>query len=131
MNLIYLACPYSDPSEEVRLQRVVEADRVAGMLVGHGYAVFSPISYSHRLVKSVPASFGDGWYEFDLEFLRRSDLVLVLQLPGWEQSRGVALERDEANKWGIPIVNRAYPVPDETALAATLEWVLPIGSRYP
>lgn len=130
MLLIYLACPYSDPSEEVRLQRVVEADRVAGMLVGHGYAVFSPISYSHRLVKSVPASFGDGWYEFDLEFLRRSDLVMLLQLPGWEDSRGVALERREANKWGILVVYQAHPVPDETSLATTLERVMPLCRRY-
>ena len=121
MLLIYLACPYSDPSEEVRHKRVVEADRVAGMLIGQGYAVFSPISYSHRLVKSVPASFGDGWYEFDLEFLRRSDVVLLLQLSGWSQSSGVALERREANKYRIPVVYQAHPVPDETALATTLE----------
>ena len=44
-----------------------------------------------------------GWYAFDLQLLARSDELLVLQLPGWEDSKGVMVEIAGAQTKGIPV----------------------------
>ena len=58
-----------------------------------------------------------GWYAFDLQFLARSDELLVLQLPGWEESKGVLVEIAAAQARGIPI--RLMPL-EEAALPAEI-----------
>ena len=48
-NIIYLACPYTHPSAEVRLQRFELATRAAAKLISEGLIVFSPITMSHPI----------------------------------------------------------------------------------
>ena len=102
--MIYLACPYTDGYPPKQDERVYEASRVTGMLMELGYTVFSPISYSHSLKPHEPADFNEQWYAFDLDFLRRCDVVAVLRLPGWDTSKGVRLEIEEARRLGMHII---------------------------
>ena len=103
---IYLACPYSHPDSSVRESRVLAADRMAGRLMVGGDIVFSPLSHSHPISKhcEVDPCDHDFWLRQDLEWLRHCDVVMVLMLTGWSDSRGVATEIAEANRIGIDVV---------------------------
>lgn len=60
-----------------------------------------------------------GWYAWDLQFLARADELLVLQLPGWEQSKGVLVEIAAAQARNIPV--RLMPLGEAGLPAKILE----------
>ena len=101
-TLIYLASPYAHPSPDVREARLEAARHVCGRMVEQGKIVISPLVYLGELAyKGIHPP--QGWYAFDLQLLARCDELLVLQLPGWEDSRGVLVEIAGAQTKGIPI----------------------------
>ena len=95
-ELIYLACPYSDPSATVRLQRFQQATKAAAALIRRGYFVFSPITMTHPidLVLAVDGETlgSDFWVRFDEAFMQLCSRISVVTLPGWQKSSGVARE---------------------------------------
>ena len=115
-TLIYLASPYASDSSSVREARLDAVRHVCGRLVNEGKIVMSPLVYLGELAfRGVHPP--QGWYAFDLQFLVRSDELLVLQLPGWEESKGVLVEIAAAQARGIPI--RLMPL-EEAALPAEI-----------
>ena len=106
-GLTYLASPFSHPDPTVREHRFHEACRIAGKLMKlEGKRVFSPIAHSF----SVEQHFSDGqlegmefWLNQDFAVLRHCAELLVLQLDGWERSKGIAAEVEFAAKCGIPV----------------------------
>ena len=114
----YLGVPYSHKDSKIRkwrFDRVTEATAHL-MKKGEYTTVYSPITHSHLInsAKIGSESFTwDFWIdEYDLNFLAVCKVLLVLQLPGWEASKGVAAEIDYALEKGIP-VKMASPVYDE------------------
>lgn len=103
MIIVYLACPYSDPDPEIKKQRHQIANKVASELLSQGMLVFSPLTYSIPLSEISSRKGWINWKDFDLAMLSRCDRLLVLKLPGWESSRGVAEEMAHAKELGIPI----------------------------
>lgn len=101
-TLIYLASPYAHDSAAVRDARLEAVRYVCGKLVNDGVIVLSPMVYTGELALRGfhPPQ---GWYAFDLQFLARADELLVLQLPGWEESKGVLVEIAAAQAKGIPV----------------------------
>ena len=99
--LIYLAAPYTHDNPDVVRSRVEVATQVAGELIGLGWRVFSPITYTHPFANDYEPP--DGWYAFDLDFLARCDVLVVLMLPGWWDSTGVRMEIDYAQDKGMKI----------------------------
>ena len=99
----YLASPYWHDSEEVLHARVAAARLVTAHLLKEGVPAFSPVSYSHNLVETTGVRPAHGWYEFDLHFLAHAAELRVLKLPGWEDSRGILLEKAFAQGRGIPV----------------------------
>ena len=101
-TLIYLASPYASPSAAVREARLEAVRFVCGKLVNEGKIVLSPMVYLGELaMRGVHPP--QGWYAFDLQLLARCDELLVLQLPGWEVSKGVLVEIAGAQTKGIPV----------------------------
>ena len=101
-TFIYLASPYAHPSPAVREARLEAARYVCGQMVDAGKIVMSPLVYLGELAyKGVHPP--QGWYAFDLQLLARCDELLVLQLPGWEDSRGVLVEIAGAQARGMPV----------------------------
>lgn len=87
---IYLACPYSDDSAEVRLARFHLANEYAARLIREGHIVFSPISHSHSIAIESGSPLGyDFWRTQDEAFIEWCDAVYVLPLKGWTESSGV------------------------------------------
>lgn len=104
-KLLYLAGPYrsKDGVWGVR-QNIARATEVARELWMMGYAVFCPHANTAFMDGGDAWSGGataHGFLEGDLEFLRRSDLMVLL--PGWEASRGVAAELTEAQLIRLPV----------------------------
>jgi hypothetical protein len=117
-ELIYLACPYSDPDPMVMQERFETVTKVAAVLmVETACEVFSPITHSHMIsmfamdyaqskdavarsamgagcakwVKAWLPTY-DFWLRFDFHMLDIADWLYVLKLPGWGASMGVGRE---------------------------------------
>ena len=100
--LIYLASPFAHPSAEVREARLEAVRYVCGKMIDEGRIVLSPLVYAGELAQRgfhAP----QGWYAWDLQFLARADELLVLQLPGWQESKGVLVEIAAAQARNLPI----------------------------
>lgn len=100
----YIASPYSHPDPEVRLARYWAAVKKAAEMMKAGHRVFSPIAHTHEiglvLGDAVNHAF---WMDQDKAILRHCDKLVVLMLPGWSESKGVAEEVEFARTLGIPI----------------------------
>lgn len=94
---IYLACPYTSKAphsgawEAVRFQL---ANIAAMAFIRQGAIVFSPLSHSHPIAMTQPATKNTHslWLSQDLAFLDRSDVMIILDLPGARTSFGVGRE---------------------------------------
>lgn len=102
-HLYYLASPYSHENREVMNERARLATKAAVDLLNKGIYVFAPIPYNAPWEAYELPFHWDFWAEFDKAFVSRMDAVVVLQLEGWDKSRGVAAEVEFANENGIPV----------------------------
>lgn len=101
--VIYLASPYSDPDPTVRQARFEDAVAAAARFWKAGFVVFSPIAHSHPIALHGLEGTWEQWQEFDKAILGACSELWVLQLDGWDVSRGVAAEIAFAKEWGLPI----------------------------
>ncbi len=101
----YLASPYSSDNPEVRNERYRCVLHAAARLMERGEVVFSPIVHSHNIeIMGMSTVHGwEFWKRQDEPMLRRASRLMVLQLPGWLESRGVKWEIVTAHDLGIPI----------------------------
>lgn len=105
--IVYLASPYSAPTEQERILRFNEACRAAAKLMRDGLTVFCPISHSHPIAMHMPSKYSmdhEFWMRQDLPILVKCARMYVLRLSGWEQSKGVAKELEFAVNQGIPVI---------------------------
>lgn len=103
-QLVYLASPYSDTDWQVRLNRFECACKAAAKLMSDGVFIYSPIAHTHpiALAGSLPPDF-DFWAAYDRAILQCCKRMIVLRLPGWEQSKGVSAELVIAEELGITV----------------------------
>ena len=103
-GLIYLASPYSSVSTDVLDDRFSEAQSAVIKLIKRGFVVYSPIVHSHPLatIGDLPSGW-EFWSRQDLAMLDRADLLMVLKIAGWQESKGVGEEIKYAEKIGLPI----------------------------
>jgi len=108
--MIYLASPYSHPDSDMRHRRFLLACRAAARLMHQGHHVFSPIAHTHPIAEAGELPKGWDWWEaFDRAFFEICDSMVVLTLPGWEESRGVQAEIAIARELGLPITLMVWP----------------------
>lgn len=106
-KLIYVASPYSHDDESVREARFVEVCKASALLLSLGLKVFCPIAHTHPIIKHGNMGYGfEHWKELDALMVYKSDLLLVLMLPGWQLSKGVAAECEMARCCGIGVLHR-------------------------
>ena len=101
--ITYLATPYRHHLSAVTQARANAAAQVTAAMIEKGACLFSPILISTNLSTGNPCHPPQGWYQWDLSFLTRCDQLWVLQLPGWQDSIGVAMEIGAATALGMPI----------------------------
>lgn len=102
-ELIYLASPYSHKDASVRQHRFEAVCLATGKLMCAGNHVFSPIAHSHpiALATDLPTDFSF-WDAYCRVMLSRCTKLVVIKLPGWQESVGVQAEIRMAREMGIP-----------------------------
>lgn len=111
--MIYLASPYSHPDPIEREARYLEAMRKLRFYVLEGIACFSPIVHSHEMAKIYNMGRAwETWATYNREMLRQCWELHILQLPGWDASEGIKIEREWARQFEIPelLVSPADPI---------------------
>lgn len=106
-KIVYLACPYTDLSMEVRVSRFEASARAAAELIHRGMFVYSPITMTHP-IDLVMAAEGDTmgsdyWCDFDEAFMSICSKMIILTIPGWKESKGIERERKFFEKFNKPV----------------------------
>lgn len=111
MAFIYLASPYSDKSRTVRHGRYLQVAETTAELLRQGLHVYSPIVHCHELAErhNLPKDFAF-WEKYNFAMLEQASALHILELEGWEQSKGVRGEIQFAVKTGITIQRLTYPL---------------------
>jgi hypothetical protein len=95
-DIVYLACPYTDPDPAVRQVRFEVATAVAADLVRRGRIVYSPITMTHPIDAMLAGDSNtlgsDYWVAFDEAFMEICSEMVVIKLDGWNDSEGVQRE---------------------------------------
>lgn len=117
MKTLYLASPYTHKSRIVQDLRHKAAEHATAHLFRLGYCVFSPIVHCHVLAAAhtMPGDF-TFWQEYDQRMIDMMDILGVLQIPGWKESKGVNAEIAYATLGGKMILEfepANVSIPDE------------------
>lgn len=103
----YVASPYSHPEEKWRRERYEVAVKAAKTLSRLGYSAFVPIAYD-GLWDLDPTFTVDHswtfWEKIDLPLLNNCSALVLLEIPGWKESRGVAGELEHCVQTGKPVM---------------------------
>lgn len=103
-KIIYVASPYSSGVPERVKNNFEVITKYVADLVSIGYIAISPITYGHVLLDyaEMPSDYFF-WQHFCIGLLAKCDCLLVVQMPGWELSVGMADEIKYAKENNIPI----------------------------
>lgn len=99
----YLACPYSHKDARIQRKRHKLVNQTVHALLNEGIKVYSPLT--HNIPINDLGFNGDWlkWSSHDHEMLSRCDKLIVLKLPGWDESKGVKAEIEKAKGLDLPI----------------------------
>ena len=106
--LVYVAAPYAHEDENITKNRIMQSGQYTAHLMNSGYTVFSPVNYGDALGHYMTDS--NKWFKQYASLLRRSDVLHVLKISGWEDSKGVQADLEIAKLHKIPV----YFVDDQT-----------------
>jgi hypothetical protein len=106
-KIVYLACPYTHQDYAVREERFRLATKTAAELIRKGHIVYSPITMTHPIDVVMAGDTNtlgsDYWVQFDEAFMSVCAEMIVLQIEGWNQSRGIRREIDYFRSRGKPV----------------------------
>lgn len=100
----YLAAPYTITAD--RAHAASEAARVAGELLLEDIVAYSPTVIGHAMVSQnddLDVNDPELWDRFNMKAMEASDAMVILQLPGWNVSAGIAREKDYFRAEGKPV----------------------------
>ena len=102
--LIYLASSYGHRDPAVMQDRYGLVCQAAADMVAEGQMAISPIAYGHTLLgyREMPGDW-TFWESFCISLLAKCERIVVLQMDGWQESRGVQAEIRYAEAHGIPV----------------------------
>ena len=102
--IVYIACPYAHSDPARQKHRFETACRAASKLIKGGIVVFSPLSHSVPIAEigNIPEE-NSTWMKQDIPLLKCCSEMLILGLPGWQQSHGVIDEMFTALAMRIPV----------------------------
>ena len=116
---IYIAGPYTPRNCDLHTASIIahrntkRAIEFFWKLIRKGHYPYVPhlTHFVHlETPENAPLLPQDFWYNFDLEWLKCCDAILMM--PGWETSRGARLEHETAKKLGLKIYYHVDQVPE-------------------
>lgn|SRR5574343_574904 len=107
-KVIYLAGPYSSDDPKILTKRWKMYNKISSTLISNkDVYVFSPITYSHPIVhqKNFNKDFWtyEYWMPFDKHMLAVCDEMWIVDIEGWDKSKGVLDEIEFAKANNIKI----------------------------
>lgn len=104
MTRVFLSSPFSHPNNAIREDRVTAAGNACAWLYRQDYLPMSPIAHWHRIAQrnKLPTE-AMAWTEWNRQWVYASDAVVVLELNGWRDSQGIAMEVAWANENETPV----------------------------
>ena len=109
-KVIYTASPYRSTLGEWHiLENIRKAEKAAIFIWQHGGVALCP-QKNTAFFGGVPGTNDETWLNGDLELLRRSDAVWVVD--SYSRSRGVVMEIQFARDHGIPLLYNEQQVID-------------------
>ena len=111
VNLIYLATPYNHENSEIRYLRFTWACEVAAHFMRQGVHLFCPIAHTHPIAEagSLPSGW-EYWAAYDRVMLFACQELWVVEMPGWDISKGIAGEIKIASELGLKIKFIKFPI---------------------
>ncbi len=111
----YLVSPYTHADPVVRHARYMQAVNATAALMDQGRVMFSPIAHTHNIefygfIEPKSGAFSKAQ---DEPLLRHAENVVVLTIPGWQESSGVQWEIGLASELGLPV---EYISPEQVGL---------------
>lgn len=100
----YLATPYSKYADGIEAA-AIEARRAMMWLRRQGVKVYSPIVWTHEIAweTGIDPVDCDFWLQVDRPLMERASCLIVVKMPGWQESRGVAVEIEYFKSAGKPV----------------------------
>lgn len=100
----YLASPYTHDDQQVIERRVELAHEYFAEFTLHGIHIHNATYETHRAARThrLPTHY-QFWLEHNSAFIRPSAGVIVAELDGWDESKGVRSEIQEARDLGLPV----------------------------
>jgi len=110
-SYIFISAPYSEiPESVVDVNMKIMDAYVTRLLTNKKFCV-SLLSMIHPLMRSYNHIPQDGafWYPYSEMLVSKASELHVLELPGYEGSKGIKLEINVAKEYGIPVVYVSMP----------------------
>ena len=109
----YLATVYTQHPDGLDVAHM-DACKAAAQLMAAGVPVFCPIAHSHHVAAhgELDPLDHDLWMEADRPLMDAAGGLIVVKIPGWETSRGIAYERRAFE--GRPIIFAEWEVETRT-----------------
>lgn len=110
----YIASPYTHSNSFVRIGRYEKVlDFTVWLAKEFHIFGYSPIVHSHPMVldHDMPVEINNFWQEWNETMIYASIGLVILQLNGWDKSKGIELEIQYAKELGKPVVfsREAWP----------------------
>lgn len=104
--MIYLASPYTHENPEIVKQRVNIAGQVSAKLLELGIHSISPVVYGQALIEhgQMTDSSWDYWGKFCGDIMDICDQMYILDIDGWNDSKGIIGETDYMKILGKPVL---------------------------
>lgn len=104
--MIYLATPYWHPEQDIRDERTLKAKLLTRSFMRRGLPAYSPIVHGRAMeegLTQLPFS-NDEWVTFDFLYIKSASYILVCQIDGWQQSKGIQREVEFCSTNNIPVL---------------------------
>lgn len=107
----YLATPYSNYRGGLEIAFKHACD-VAGELLKHGLHIYCPIAHTHPIAVNggIDPYSHELFIPLDKHFMNHAHGLMVVQMPGWEESKGIEIEVDVFVEQKKPIVTLTWPL---------------------
>lgn len=110
MSFYYLATPYSKYKFGL-MAAWIEACKAAAQCMKQGRAVYSPIAHGHciSLHGEINPLSHDFWLKIDEPMMQAAAGMIVVKMPGWQESFGIEEEIKAFQRMGKPIEYMEWP----------------------
>lgn len=91
------------------------ASKAGAWLVKQGVHVMVPIAHSHPISRHLPKELNthDVWMKQDFPLVANAKGIILVEMPGFEKSKGMTMEAAWCKAWGKPTFRLSWPLPKE------------------